>query len=73
MDVPEPNDRERDLALWVVGQDEAARVRYARILAHYREELLRPFDDMLQDYHAIGDARVTTDLTRIIETLRGVP
>lgn len=71
--MPEPNAREQDLALWVMGQDEASRDRFARILAHYREEILAPFAEMLVDYQALRDDRVTLHLTRLIQTARGEP
>ena len=71
--MPNPNERERDLARWAMGSDEAARERYARILAHYREEIVRPFEELMHDYQAIGDDRVTRDLTRLIQTIRGAP
>lgn len=45
----------------------------ARYFAHYREELLRPFDEIRVDYKAIGDARVEADLRRILVALRGEP
>jgi hypothetical protein len=46
-------------------------VRHALHLACYREELLRPFDAMLEDYAALRDERVVEDLKRILETARG--
>lgn len=65
-----PNERERDLARWVHG-DSAETVRLAALLAHYREELLRPFDEMRTDYTALGDVRVSDDLSRLLVTSRG--
>lgn len=51
--------------------DSAETVRLAALLAHYREELLAPFAEMCTDYHALGDARVTEDLKRLLVTARG--
>lgn len=68
-----PNRRERDLALWAFGGDEEDLERRARYFAHYRAELLRPFEELRDDYRALGDVRVEADLARLIETLRGQP
>ena len=70
MTAPTPNPRERALAAWA-HRDEPLAARHALHLANYREELLRPFDEMLADYDALGDERVVEHLTRIIRTLRG--
>ena len=70
MDAPSPTERERALAHW---HAQGFEQRYALQLACYREELLRPFEAMLEDYEALGDQRVTKQLTHIIQTIRGVP
>jgi hypothetical protein len=68
-----PNERERDLAKWAFTGDDAELERVARYFAHYRAEILRPFEELAEDYRAIGDGRVETDLRRIIVSLRGEP
>lgn len=68
-----PNHRERDLATWAFGAEGAELDRVSRYFAHYRAELLRPFEELAADYAAIGDKRVAADLERIITSLRGEP
>jgi hypothetical protein len=70
--LPEPNRRELELGRWAHGDDEPRRLRHSLHLSCYREELLRPFDAMLEDYASLGDTRVVDDLKRILETARGM-
>lgn len=67
---PVANLREQDLARWVHG-DTPEGARLAAHLARYREELLRPFEEMGQDYTTLGDMRVSEDLRRLLVTARG--
>lgn len=69
--VPAPNRRELELGHWAHGDDIARRLRHSLHLAHYREELLAPFEAMLEDYEALGDERVVEELRRLLETARG--
>lgn len=43
------------------------------MLASYRSELLKPFEEMLDDFERMEDERVAKQLREIIQTARGVP
>jgi hypothetical protein len=64
--------RERELADCYADGDELAKL-YAQMLADYREEILRPFDELRRDMAALGDERVARELDALIRTARGVP
>lgn len=69
--APAPNRRELELGHWAHGDDIARRLRHSLHLAQYREELLGPFEAMLEDYASLGDERVVDELRRLLETARG--
>ncbi len=71
--LPDPNRRERELGEWAYGDDPQHALRHSLRLASYREELLKPFDAMLEDYATLKDQRVVEDLLRILQTARGEP
>lgn len=43
------------------------------LLAAYRSELLKPFEEMLDDFEQLKDERVAKRLREIISTAKGVP
>jgi hypothetical protein len=46
---------------------------FAGTLARYREELIKPFEELRRDYEALGDKRVERELDDLIRTARGRP
>jgi hypothetical protein len=69
-----PNDRERAQAHAAIDPtDFITETVVAQLLANYREELLRPFEELRRDYEVLGDKRVERELDDLIRTARGRP
>lgn len=67
-----PNSQERRRAELYADSPEAEEM-LAVMLAEYREELLKPIDEMQRDYESLGDVRVARDLREILKDARGKP
>jgi hypothetical protein len=67
-----PTSRECEIADVYADSEEAARL-YAQMLADFREELLRPFDELLRDCEAMRDERMAKWLDALLRTARGTP
>lgn len=64
--------RERELADCYADTDELAAL-YAQMFADYREEILRPFDELLRDFDALHDHRSSKWVRDLLKTARGMP
>jgi hypothetical protein len=45
----------------------------AQALAAYREELLKPFDELRREMHDVGDDKMVRYLDELLLTARGAP
>jgi hypothetical protein len=70
--LPNPSPRELELAELVSETDEMVDM-LTRTLVLYREELMRPFDELRRDMVDLGDHRVAAYLDELIKTARGAP
>lgn len=69
---PKPNRREKQLAeAWAPRAPDAEET--AALLALYREELLKPIDELRRDLAAYHDHRVVRWLEDTVRMLRGEP
>lgn len=70
--MPTPNKRERDI-IQSHGAEDALRSALLKLLAEYREELLKPFDELHEDCVTLHDASMAKRLREILVMLRGEP
>lgn len=71
-----PNQRERTLVTeWLEVDAPAGQYpeHVMRLLAAYRQELLKPFEELRVDFEALGDERVVRFLDELLVTARGEP
>lgn len=61
-----PTPRERELAHTRCGGETES-----ELLARYREELLKPFAELVLDLRALGDEKMASALDDLITTARG--
>lgn len=68
--MTEPTPRERDLAAWIVAERPTLE-EVKRCLIELREDTLKPFDAMRDDFQAMRDDKVVRCLDEHLKTARG--